>query len=93
MATVRQLVTDLQAGGLTLDQVIGELRGGTWPRPPAPARTDLHAYLGAEDVPGDNDVYWIDEAFSSHIIDEDTYVALRNAIRASWPSADRPSGD
>lgn len=84
MNTVRELLRQLEAGVKPLDQVIVELRNGDWPRPAPPATDDLETIVRADDIAGDNDVYWIDEAFSSHTVDEDTYLMLRDAIRSSW---------
>lgn len=69
---------------MPLDQVVARLRGGDWPRPTPPATDDLEAFAGSDELADDNDAYWIDEAFSSHVIDESTYLLLRNAIRDSW---------
>lgn len=84
MTTVRGLLRLLEVGSATLEQVLEELRRGDWPRPAPPAGDDLEVMVRADEIAGDNDIYWIDEAFSSHLVDEGTYRRLRDAIRTSW---------
>lgn len=84
MTTIRDLLQQLVSGQVTLGQAVDRLEAGEWPRPTPPASDDLEAFAVADEIAVDNDPYWVDEAFSSHVIDENEYLLLRNAIRTSW---------
>lgn len=84
MSTVRQLINELKSGGLPLEQVVKELSAGDWPLPAKAAKTVLQAYERAEEIPGDNDVFWIREAYLNRAISEDDYKQLIEAMRTSW---------
>ena len=67
---------------MTAEEVADEFRLRDWPSR-APAKTLIERYRLAEEMPGVDDVFWIDEAYSSHKIDDEQYDMLYDAVAAS----------
>ncbi|WP_406813970.1 hypothetical protein [Mycobacterium sp. M23085] len=79
MDTVRGLMALLKADQVTLDEVTESLRAiSSASRPLVP--TIAQSYRRAEEVPGDNDKFWIDVAYRQHVIKYHDYKQLVHAL-------------
>lgn len=67
MHTVRGLIALLKVGELSVDEVAEKFTLLDW-RPDPPATTIAESYRRAEDMPDDNDIFWIDAAFTQSVI-------------------------
>jgi hypothetical protein len=78
--TVREQMEALRRGEVTLDDVTRWLRehGATVH---TPAKDFAEVYQRAEEMPGDDDTFWIDSAFDQRVIDHADYRRLFDAIQ------------
>lgn len=79
MTTTKELMSQLAAGQLTLDDVAGELEDKTFPQ--------VQKSSGTIDTttdpvaPGDDDFFWVNLAYDLHRIDDDEYEVLAGAAQ------------
>lgn len=77
--TVRGLMAALGAEEIQLNEVVDRLRKISWE--PRPRSKDLvESYRRAEEMPKDNDTFWIDCAHTQHVIKYDVYTQLIQAL-------------
>lgn len=82
MDTVRGLMAALKADELTIDEVVERLRLIYWvPRPRARGLSE--SYRRADEMPKDDDTFWIDLAHTQHLIKYDVYTQLIHALAES----------
>ena len=79
MVTVRALMAQLKAGDITVDEVAAVFRAGGWKLDPE-SKSLIASYMQSEEMPDDNDTFWIDAAYSQHEIDDEVYDYLFDAI-------------
>src|SRR5258707_144750 len=92
MHTVRELMARLKADKVTIDEVAESLRARSRnPSRPRP-QTIADSYTRAEQVPGDDDTFWIDVAYTQHVIKYHDYRHLVEALAAGRGAAARTSG-
>lgn len=82
MSTLREVMEHLAANEITLEQVAEHLRQHP-PEVHQPASSLLEAYERAEDMPSDNDTFWIDCAYDQRVIDDERYDHLFDVIAAN----------
>lgn len=97
MDTVRELMALLKADKVTVDDVAKSLRGlslhGLSSRKRVSRSTSLEdSYSRAENMPDDNDTFWIDVAYSQHVIKYPDYRNLIEALASDPGRAAAPSG-
>lgn len=81
MPTVRALMGQLRAHEITVDDLVDQFRRCP-PVVRAPAQSLGEAYERAEEMPSDNETFWIDAAYHQHVIDDTEYDRLFDAISA-----------
>jgi hypothetical protein len=81
MPTVRELMGQLTAGEITVEELVDQFRRHP-PEVRVPPQSLQEAYEHAEDMPGDNETFWIDAAYHQHVIDDSQYDRLFDAISA-----------
>ena len=90
MHTVRGLIALLKVGELSVDEVAEKFTLLDW-RPDPPATTIAESYRRAEDMPDDNDIFWIDAAFTQSVITYEDCKELTDALVVySAPDQERP---
>lgn len=83
MDTVRLLMARLKAEEITLDEAFAGLRVLPW-RPKKRVSGLAESYKRADDMPEDNDTFWIDLAYTQRVIKYNEYKKMIEEL------ADRP---
>lgn len=81
MDTVRLLMVRLKADEITLDEAFTRLRALPW-RPKKREPGLAASYTRAEEMPDDNDTFWIDLAYTQRVVKYDDYKKMIELLAA-----------
>lgn len=88
MDTVRLLMARLKAEEISIDEALDRLRALRH-QPSKRASGLAESYRRADDMPDDNDTFWIDLAYTQRVIKYDVYHKMIEEL-AARPHADNP---